>query len=1035
MDQIEIQFIKSNIKRRECNTFSANPQSDICQCGKWRSSHPDENQDEWQVETHTTTHPTDAYGEIEFKGHAGRKGQENSKFVRADFKSDPGKLLELIEKHWKLKLPKLLITVTGGAKNFTLSRRLRAVFREGLIRDNTDTWILTGGLNCGVMKYVGETVRDYTIAAGGTANIAVIGIGAWGVLDQKTELIDNEGMWPATYKMDTSTDDSPELERERLDPNHTHFILVDDGTTGVFGKAIDVSGKLGKKISERNLGVENIKIPSVCLVFGGGPNTIRAVCTAIENDTPSLIIDGSGRAADREEVAERLKSTLQDLNSEDLDELKNQIMGCLAKPHLFSVYELNARQEAGGHIGKAMLDALFKATNSKVKPGLQWTLLWNRVNVDQRNLDSESWKGLDQSEIKDFVKNAITRNLYAFLELFMESGLNIKDYLAVSDLQNVFEEVKRRISLPELLVDQQQTTGEPILENFKNDTIHVHKVTPIRDLFLYAILLNRKEMSRLMWENIDEAIAAALIASHILKAMARSERVINKRESLVQHAKQYDKLAIDVLKECYDERKDCTVSFLTVNRPNWGNTNCLKLAVLAENDKFITELPAEELFTHIWLGKISEENAVWKLCLCAFCPGLCIWLIEFKNDSKDKQTTDVEERGEENDRSQEPCPIICWKKFAAFYSAPAIKFTLNLVSYLVFLILYSCIILHDFEPNMGVWDWLLLVWVGTFCIEKFRQFVGIVSFSLGHRIQLWMKDYWNIIDAVSLGTCVIGLGLDFSSSTDQIGHLLLAVDIMLFYMRLLQMFKVSKMLGPKLIMIWKMVVDLFFFVCILAVCVIGYGIALQAIMFPNESDPLENFIGVFYRPYFQIYGTLFLDTFTRDGCSDNTTLIDLGLATQCPENSGLGLVLLSLYLLLSNVMLLNLLIAMLSYTFSNVQDRADELWKIQRYDLFNEFSERPPLPPPLIIISHVYLLIRFCKRKASKQNSESSSNPYVMQKIVLWERTGLDKFVLKENQKRQENVEETTKVTDNNWLRSLPDQENCSNRMVWETSV
>lgn len=64
-------------------------------------------------------------------------------------------------------------------------------------------------------------------------------------------------MWPATYKMDTSTDDSPELERERLDPNHTHFILVDDGTTGVFGKAIDVSGKLGKKISERNLGVEN----------------------------------------------------------------------------------------------------------------------------------------------------------------------------------------------------------------------------------------------------------------------------------------------------------------------------------------------------------------------------------------------------------------------------------------------------------------------------------------------------------------------------------------------------------------------------------------------------------------------------------------------------------------------------------------------------------------------------------------------------------------------------------------------------------
>lgn len=59
---------------------------------------------------------------------------------------------------------------------------------------------------------------------------------------------------------------------------------------------------------------------------------------------------------------------------------------------------------------------------------------------------------------------------------------------------------------------------------------------PIRELFLYAILLNRREMARLLWEKIDEAIAAALTASKILKAMASKEDDMDQKESMLQHA-------------------------------------------------------------------------------------------------------------------------------------------------------------------------------------------------------------------------------------------------------------------------------------------------------------------------------------------------------------------------------------------------------------------------------------------------------------------------------------------------------------------
>lgn len=44
------------------------------------------------------------------------------------------------------------------------------------------------------MKYVGEAVRDYAIAAGGTAatNVVAIGIATWGILDQQEVMISNE---------------------------------------------------------------------------------------------------------------------------------------------------------------------------------------------------------------------------------------------------------------------------------------------------------------------------------------------------------------------------------------------------------------------------------------------------------------------------------------------------------------------------------------------------------------------------------------------------------------------------------------------------------------------------------------------------------------------------------------------------------------------------------------------------------------------------------------------------------------------------
>jgi len=55
-----------------------------------------------------------------------------------------------------------------------------------------------------------------------------------------------------------------------------------------------------------------------------------------------------------------------------------------------------------------------------------------------------------------------------------------------------------------------------------------------------------------------------------------------------------------------------------------------------------------------------------------------------------------------------------------------------------------------------------------------------------------------------------------------------------------------------------------------------------------------------------------------------------------------------------------------SNTFSMVQDMTNVVWKMQRYHLVREFYNRPILPPPLILFSHVFFFIRYLARRSCK---------------------------------------------------------------------
>lgn len=69
-------------------------------------------------------------------------------YIRVSHDTDPEMALRLLCKEWKLDLPKLLISVTGGAKNFVLHPKLKQVLRQGLLKVKTSQALICSEIKC-----------------------------------------------------------------------------------------------------------------------------------------------------------------------------------------------------------------------------------------------------------------------------------------------------------------------------------------------------------------------------------------------------------------------------------------------------------------------------------------------------------------------------------------------------------------------------------------------------------------------------------------------------------------------------------------------------------------------------------------------------------------------------------------------------------------------------------------------------------------------------------------------------------------------
>lgn len=167
-----------------------------------------------------------------------------------------------------IQQPGALVMITGGASEMDgqVDSNLARLFTQGIapVAISMRALIIDGGTQVGVMKMIGEAVSEQR------QRIILLGVSAEGRVIYPGKPVEADGQ-----------------AGTQLDPNHSHFILVETNDRG--GETETMYGLAG---------LLSNTCSSVAILSNGGRITEEEVAQNVIQQRPVIVITGSGRFAD-----------------------------------------------------------------------------------------------------------------------------------------------------------------------------------------------------------------------------------------------------------------------------------------------------------------------------------------------------------------------------------------------------------------------------------------------------------------------------------------------------------------------------------------------------------------------------------------------------------------------------------------------------------------------------------------------------------------------------------------------------------------
>ncbi|XP_078329886.1 transient receptor potential cation channel subfamily M member-like 2 [Crassostrea virginica] len=480
-----------------------------------------------------------------------------------------------------------------------------------------------------------------------------------------------------------------------------------------------------------------------------------------------------------------------------------------------------------------------------------------------------------------------------------------------------------------------------------NETLNTSDTS---DILLWAIFANRKEIAEICWLRGTDHILSGLICSVLLHKLSKKALRVKEHclsEDLEEHAKIFEQRCIKIMDGMYKEDTKHAARAMNDEAMIWGvKTSPLTIAYENFMYEIVAHICSRKYLNRKWYNKLPPD------------------LFSFFQTAPQKKLL--------------------------FIQAPLTKYIINYIMFFTMLIMYSAFVLTSvhtnyYEQGVGkIFEYYVYIWTfGDFIEEGIScfNFLGSESRfrrSIRLRIKRYLYDFWNAVDLLSYILLIIALFVRHLHPSENftIARRMFSFSLLIMYLRFLEVFLIHRTLGPSLIMIKEMLKDLLGFLLIALFVVLGVGCYYHA----NQYPDYQNFWSggwtewriwdLLYYPYWQIYAELNLDYLQAEEA------VSPGSNDIAPLKDWTVIAVAAAYLLFAHLLLVNLVIAMFSYTFERVQQNSEKLWWYERYTAVHDYDWRIPSPFNILFIPNRvrnYCIVKGCCKQCQKVGSNDGN--------------------------------------------------------------
>ncbi|XP_065052963.1 transient receptor potential cation channel subfamily M member 7-like isoform X2 [Rhopilema esculentum] len=984
-------------------------QKQRCCCGRLRYEHNEWIDggfgNEWSAIRHVKESPTNAFGQVSFspKQHNASLGAE---YVRLSDSTNVEAIWNMMKNFWSLKEPKLILSIIGGNSSTDIDLVIKQSLENGLAKiiAMTDIWLFTSATKAEITKLAGKVFQENYRRDRSTKN-ACIGIAPWGCIAEREQLTSEDFIQDVLYAPSSNMLE----EKTILEEHHTQFLLVDNGTINQFGTERKLRAKLEQFL---NCPADSKSIPYVNLLVHGGYNACMQMKENLARHPviPTVILKYSGGLADilvdaldahKEEgktghkllnhIAASSANSFAHVSPEKLHTLRGVIKK-IVEEHNAQVIICDPKGDPYG-LHHAIVEAC-KSSSPARDIGfkkLQLAIQLGEIETAMLNIQSS---GKDAGYLEGLLYKSIKTGKGTFVEFLLNYGVSLEKFFSNEKkyLQKLYKkrclhggflrtllsnnEIKQvensrkfdmRILDKLLYKLMQGDYTNCFIERVSLENKEEVGMSPSQQLMIWAALNKMHGMVECFWKfETDKALENALVLFRIYKRLATEDSLDEiDCEELKKMSETYEKRAVELLSFFYKQNCKSTLDVVKSRIPLWGFNNMVTLAANGVSRNFVAHLCCQIYLEDVWLGK-CERNTVKST------------LAQLKLQSRHRPAqshagvaADREEKYRPTDNKDETDEVKIprhkrWGQnivdfFRFFVFVPKGKLFLHEFIFTLFLVLFAYNVLVKKGQYHNPFRYIVFTIVTSLAIDEIREIAEMRKRSVWLKLRDWFKSVWNKLDALAITLFYVGFAFgfyDFKTAERTI----MAIDLVIWVVKFAQFYRMFYTLGPYLIMIYRMMFHMIGFVLVLVIAVIAYGIFMHTLLFPEVDISWEILFQLLFRPYLLVFGELGINSYSL---SNNSTVYGTKKISKSTEI--IVVIGMCVYLLMANVLLLNMLIAVFNNIYEDIKENSDKIWKYDKYDMIMEFKNKPALPMPLSIFANIpRILFHLCKNKANR---------------------------------------------------------------------